>query len=97
MMKRCTVICLLLLAACGAHSRPVTTSEATFLFARPHQLVVELDLAGAFSSQRLLPLDDSVKVTVGGKVATLEKLHEGQRVRISRDAQTREVTAIEGL
>jgi hypothetical protein len=81
--------------ACSSHS--VTQSEATFLLARPHEMVVQLDSQGAFATSRSLPLGNDVKVTLKGEAATMAKLHEGQRIRISRDANTRQVVAIDGL
>ena len=88
---------ILSLTSCATLSHETTQSEATFLAVKQHQLIVQLDMGGAFSNQRSLPLGDDVKVTVHGKNASLDKLREGERIRISRDTITHEVVAIEGL
>ena len=88
---------MLLLTSCSAGSRPVTYSDATYLSARPHEIIVQIDSSGMFTTSRLLPLGGDVKITLVGKKVALEKLQPGQRIRISRDAETRQVVAIEGL
>ena len=88
---------LLSLASCGSMGKSVTQTEATFISARPHQLVVRSDLDGTFSNQRLLPLSDSAKITVEGKSVSVNRLREGQRIRVSRDDLTLEVVAIEAF
>src|SRR5690349_8380013 len=85
------------LSSCAQHSRSVTRMDATYLSASPHLMAVKLESSGAFSNSRQLPLGKNVKVTIDGKPASLAKLHEGQKIRISRDSQTHEVVAIEVL
>ena len=92
-----SAVALLALTSCAGLSRSVTRTEATFVAVRDYQLVVQMDLGGAFTSQRLLPLAPAVKVTVDGKAAGLDNLREGRRIRISRDDETREVVAIDAL
>jgi hypothetical protein len=71
--------------------------DATYLSATPHVIAVRLESSDVLISSRSLPLGKNVKVTIEGKPASLSKLHEGQRVRISRDKETREVIAIDVL
>ena len=88
---------IFLLTSCGARSRPMTYSDATYLSARPHEIIVQIDSSGMFTTSRSLPLGGDVKITLAGKKVALEKLQQGQRIRIGRDAETRQVVAIEGL
>jgi hypothetical protein len=81
--------------SCASHA--VTQSNGTFILQRPHEIVMQLDTQGAFATSRSLPLGDSVKVSISGKPSTLEKLQEGQRIRITRDAATHQVVAIDAL
>ena len=91
------IIMLLALASCAHHARSVTQMDATYLSATPHVMLVRLESPGAFSNSRSLPLGGNVKVTINGKPASLEKIREGQRIRISRDTRTHEVVAIDVL
>ena len=63
----------------------------------PHEIIVRMDSIGALTTSRSLPLGSDVKVTIDGKRVPLEKLREGQRIRISRDQQTHQVVAIDAL
>ena len=66
------------LSGCAGGSRPVTTSEATFISVEPHEIIVQLDSIGAFATSRSLPLGNSVNVTVAGQPASLAKLRSGR-------------------
>jgi hypothetical protein len=98
MTIRTTSILVLLLGitSCGL-SHPVTRSEATFLEMTPHEIIVRMDSVGSLATSRSLPLGSNVKVTIEGKLVPLEKLREGQRIRISRDEKTHQVVAIDAL
>jgi hypothetical protein len=56
-----------------------------------------MDSVGSLTTSRSLPLGSQVKVTIEGKLVPLEKLREGQRIRISRDEKTHQVVAIDAL
>jgi hypothetical protein len=90
------LILLFSLSSCGL-SHPVTRSEATFVELTPHEIIVRMDSVGSLATSRSLPLGSNVKVTIEGKLVPLEKLHEGQRIRISRDEKTHQVVAIDAL
>jgi len=90
-----TFLLLLGLTSCSSHSHPVTESEAIFLSASAHQLIVRFATPGDFTNSRTLPLDTNAVVSIGGKESNLGKLQAGQNIRIIRDDVTHEVVGIE--
>ena len=92
---RLAMIFALGLTSCGSHSHPVTESDATFLSASPHQLIVTLRTQGDFTNSRSLPLLDNAIVKIGGKQSNLGRLQPGQNIRIIRDDVTHEIVEID--
>lgn len=90
-----TMIFSLGLISCSAHSHPVTRSDAMFLSASGHQLIVGLSSQGDFTNSRSIPLDTNVVVIISGRQSNLGKLQSGQSIRITRDDVTHEVVGID--